>query len=365
MKKLRAIALYLPQFHPIPENDAWWGKGFTEWTNVARARPRYRGHCQPRLPADLGYYDLRVPEVREQQAEMAREYGIHGFCYYHYWFNGKRILERPFDEVLLSGKPDFPFMLCWANENWTKAWDGGENAILIKQEYSFEDDIKHIRQLVPIFKDSRYIKVNQKPVFCIYRASLFPDIRRTIALWREEAGRANMELYLCGFESFAQEGDELIEMGFDATVEFQPHALKKNGYLKYRNIFNRIINKISRMAISRPIRSELYSYRKYVNYLCKQGMPGYKRYPCVIPNWDNSPRRQGVFFAFKKSTPALYYQWLKYAIDIFKPYGEDENFIFINAWNEWGEGNYLEPDQKWGRAYLEKTKKAILPDKGQ
>ena len=178
-KDIRPIAIYLPQFHPVPENDLWWGKGFTEWTNVVKAKPLFKDHYQPHLPADLGFYDLRVPEVREAQANLAREYGIFGFCYYHYWFNGKRILEKPFEEVFESGKPDFPFMLCWANENWTRSWDGGNNEILLEQKYCHEDDKKHIQSLIPYFKDKRYIKANGKPVIAIYRSTLLPDVART------------------------------------------------------------------------------------------------------------------------------------------------------------------------------------------
>ena len=181
----RVIAFYLPQYHPFPENDRWWGAGFTEWRNVVKARPLFRGHYQPHLPADLGFYDLRVPEVRQQQAALAERYGLSGFCYYHYWFNGHRLMQRPVEEMLASGKPDFPFMLCWANENWTRAWDGGEQEVLIRQEYSEEDDRAHIRYLLDeVFRDPRYIRVDGKPVFAVYRSALFPDMRRTIEVWR-------------------------------------------------------------------------------------------------------------------------------------------------------------------------------------
>src|SRR5665647_256742 len=200
--KIRPIAMYLPQFHPIPENDEWWGKGFTEWTNVAKAKPLFKGHYQPHLPADLGFYDLRLEESRIAQAEMAKVNGIYGFCYYHYWFNGKRILERPFQEIFETGKPDFPFMLCWANENWTRTWDGGNHHILLEQKHSPEDDRNHIKALIPYFKDSRYIRVDNKPVFSVYRASLFPDISNTIRIWREEAEKEGLELYICCFETF-------------------------------------------------------------------------------------------------------------------------------------------------------------------
>lgn len=175
--KHRVIAIYLPQYHPFKENDEWWGKGFTEWTNVTKSRPRFPGHYQPHLPSDLGFYDLRVPEVREQQAQMAKEFGLYGFCYYHYWFNGKLLMERPLQEILESGKPNFPFMICWANENWTRAWDGGEKQILIKQEYTEEDARNHIKWLIPYFKDYRYIRIDDKPVIAIYRTTIIPNFK--------------------------------------------------------------------------------------------------------------------------------------------------------------------------------------------
>jgi lipopolysaccharide biosynthesis protein len=222
----RLIAFYLPQFHPIPENDEWWGKGFTEWTNVTKSRPLFTDHYQPHLPGDLGFYDLRLPEVREAQAELAKKFGIYGFCYYHYWFNGKRIVERPFNEVLTAGKPNFPFCLCWANENWTRAWDGGDSELLIEQKYSEEDDIRHIHWLVRAFQDDRYIKISGKPLFLIYRASNLPDPLRITTIWRKEAFKLGIkDIYLCKVESFPSEHGDPAKDGFDAAVEFQPDWL--------------------------------------------------------------------------------------------------------------------------------------------
>ncbi len=199
----RVIAFYLPQFHPIPENDAWWGAGFTEWTNVRKARPLFPGHYQPHVPADLGYYDLRDPGARQAQADLARAYGIYGFCYYHYWFNGKRLLSQPFDAVLESGKPAFPFCLCWANHHWNRAWDGQATQLLMQQTYSAQDDLAHIRWLAPAFRDARYIRVAGKPLFLVYNASDLPDALRTTSLWRDEAHRLGMgDLFLVKVESF-------------------------------------------------------------------------------------------------------------------------------------------------------------------
>src|SRR6266446_2869134 len=204
MDNVRVIAFYLPQFHPIPENDAWWGKGFTEWTNVTKARPLFRGHYQPHLPADLGFYDLRVAESREAQADLARQYGITGFCYYHYWFAGKRLLHRPFDEVLTSGRPDFPFCLCWANENWTRVWDGGGSEVLMEQTYSEQDDRAHIQALMPAFADTRYFRIDGRPLFLVYRTELLPEPARTADIWRSEVSKAGLgDLYLARVENFA------------------------------------------------------------------------------------------------------------------------------------------------------------------
>src|SRR5262245_51865075 len=217
-KRPRVIAFYLPQYHPFPENDAWWGKGFTEWRNVTRARPQFPGHYQPHLPADLGFYDLRLPEIRVAQAELARQYGIDGFCYYHYWFNGKRLMERPFDEVLDSGRPDFPFCLCWPNENWNRAWDGHSREVIMAQSYSTEDHVRHARWLATAFRDPRYIRVDGRPLFLVYRATLIPEPRTMTAIFREEASKAGVgEIFLARVESQPVERGDPADLGFDAA----------------------------------------------------------------------------------------------------------------------------------------------------
>lgn len=357
-KDIRAIALYLPQFHPVPENDEWWGKGFTEWRNVARARPLFPGHYQPHLPADLGFYDLRLPEAREGQAEMARQYGIHGFCYYHYWFTGRRILERPFNEVLASGKPDFPFCLCWANEDWTRAWDGGKTNILLGQNYSHEDDLAHINSLLPAFRDPRYIRVNGRPLFLVYRTGLLPDPKRTAEIWREAAIRAGVgDLYLVRVERFARDVDPAA-IGFDATMEFAPDA----DAMAARRFHDGLPGFLSR----RGIISRAYAQNRVVRYadlaesMLSRPMPSFKRFRCVTPMWDNSARRKQHAWITIDSTPELYQNWLEtIAAQTRERYQGDERLVFINAWNEWAEGNHLEPDLKWGRAYLEATLGAL------
>ena len=358
-KKIRPIAIFLPQFYPTEENDEWWGMGFTEWTNVTKARPRFLGHYQPHLPADLGFYDLRLAEVKELQAKMAREYGISAFCYYHYWFNGRRILEKPMEDILKTGKPDLPFMFCWANENWTKGWSNKPDDILLQQDYSLEDDKNHIAYLLNVFKDPRYLRIDNKPVIAIYRSTLIPDVSATLKLWRDEAKKEGIELYICRFESYGVSGEEYLDAGFDAAIEFQPHAMNSNSYMKNRNILPRMINKLARRYLKQNLLPIILSYPSYVRFMCKQSQPTYKRYPCVMPSWDNAPRKKGFFLAFKGSTPTLYYKWLKSVVSNFVPYSKDENLLFINAWNEWAEGAHLEPDQKWGRAYLEMTKKVL------
>lgn len=356
--KVRLITFYLPQFHPIPENNEWWGKGFTEWTNVVKAKPLFPGHYQPHLPADLGFYDLRLPEVRQAQAELAKDHGIHAFCYYHYWFNGKRLLARPFNEVFYSGKPKLPFCLCWANENWTRVWDGGNNDILISQKYSDEDDKQHIKWLINVFRDERYIRIAGKPIFLVYRASMFPDPLRTTSIWREEANRMGVgDIYLCKIESFVDERCDPTQIGFDAAVEFQPDWINLGNPFR-RSSFWSLATKL-RLSNSAYQSNRIYSYSSVVQKMLQKSIPSYKRFPCVTPSWDNTPRRKNNFVILKDSTPELYEKWLKAVIEKFIPFSEEENLVFINAWNEWGEGNYLEPDQKWGRAYLEATYKAI------
>lgn len=356
----RLIAINLPQYHPFKENDKWWGKGFTEWTNVVKARPRFKGHYQPHLPADTGFYDLRLPEARQMQADMAKKYGIYGFCYYHYWFNGKQLMERPVKEILTSGKPDFPFMLCWANENWTRAWNGENKEILIEQKYSEQDDIEHMEYLCTnVFNDPRYIRINNKPFFVVYRPNLIPDIANTIAVWRNIAKKHNINLYLGFMRPREGQEDILLQNGFDTAIDFHPHMdIRKKWYLDINAWTDCFREHILRKKSY--IMPTLFDYSKYVNIVTSRPYPKFKQFPGLTPGWDNSARRVGKsFHALTNSTPSAYGKWLRHILDTFKPFSKEENFIFINAWNEWAEGNHLEPDQKWGLAYLEETKKQI------
>jgi lipopolysaccharide biosynthesis protein len=354
---MQAIALYLPQFHPIPENDEWWGPGFTEWTNVVKARPLFRGHYQPHLPADLGFYDLRTPESREAQASLAQAHGISGFCYYHYWFNGRRLLQRPFEEVLLSGTPKLPFCLCWANENWTRRWDGHNDRVLLEQAHSVEDDERHAEHLVQAFRDDRYIKINGKPLFLVYRTALLRNPAQTAGIWRAKARAAGFpDLYLVRVESWADYTDPEA-IGFDAAIEFAPDfgALPRAIGSRW-NVPSRLHDRWMRHKVDH----EIFRYDTLVHYMLAKPGVRYKRFRCVTPGWDNSPRRRTGGRIVVGSTPQVYENWLRtVAGDTRAAYAEGEDLIFINAWNEWAEGNHLEPDQRWGRAYLEATARAL------
>jgi lipopolysaccharide biosynthesis protein len=354
---VRALAFYLPQYHPIPENDAWWGRGFTEWRNVAQAGSLYKGHVQPQIPADLGFYDLRLAETREDQAALAREHGIHGFVYYHYWFTGRRLLERPFDEVLASGRPDFPFALCWANEDWTRAWDGASGEVLVRQDYSADDDRAHIRSLLPAFADGRYVRVDGRPLFLVYTASRLPEPRRTTDLWREEAVRAGVgDLYLCRVDHDRERGDPTAD-GFDAAVDFQPDFTNL-GRARRRSIPARAVRRLH--LTNQAYRwHRIYDYTTFVDRMLARPPVAYKRFPGVTPGWDNTPRRRRKAVIIGDSTPAEYERWLTVVLDGFTPFGAGEDLVFLNAWNEWAEGNHLEPCRRWGRAYLEATRRAL------
>ena len=353
--KPRLIAFYLPQFHPIPENDEWWGRGFTEWTNVAKAVPLFRGHYQPHFPADLGFYDLRVPEVREAQAAMAKAYGIEGFCYYHYWFgHGRRLLERPFNEVLSSGKPDFPFCLCWANDTWTGIWHGAPNKVLIEQRYPGVEDYKaHFYALLDAFRDPRYMTVDGKKIFIIYSPQEFADILVFVRLWDELALKEGLK----GFHFIAHATKDHPERyGCQACIDDAPFlSMHSNS----RPIWDRILSKMSRVLIKKTFRPTVIPYAALVEFLRTRPLSG-EEYPLVIPNWDNTPRSGVNGWVLKDSTPELFKAMLRDALcrvrDRRLP---DDRIVFVKAWNEWAEGNYLEPDRNFGYQYLQAIKDSL------
>ncbi len=354
---VRLIAFHLPQFHPIPENDRWWGKGFTEWTNVARARPLFRRHDQPRLPADLGFYDLRLPEARAAQAELARRYGIEGFCYWHYWFHGQRLLERPVEEILRSGEPNFPFCLGWANESWSRSWLGDQREILIEQRYSDPDDRAHARDLCRAFADPRYIRIDGRPMLLVYKPMLLPDARRTTDNFRAECTRLGLpEPYLVGIDAHCP-GTDMRTLGFDMTEHHEPQ-LGVLGHEAFDDAprVSRLRRNLRQGVISR--RFKIYSYAEATELMAR-ARPGFPHFPCCFTGWDNSARRGRHAIVMVGSTPELFYQQLAQMAGAVVHKPRDERVIFINAWNEWAEGMYLEPDARWGHEYLKAVARAL------
>ncbi len=350
--KIKAIAINLPQYHPTVENDEWWGKGFTEWTNVSKAKPLFKGHYQPHLPTDLGFYDLRLEEARIAQAELAKEYGIYGFCYYHYWFNGKRLLERPVNDILSSGKPEFPFMLCWANETWSRRWLGEEKEILIKQEYSDEDDKNHIEWLCKnAFSDKRYITIHNRPAFVIYRPQDLPDYKNTIKIFKETAIKLGCnEPYIIASNSHTATFD-----GFDHVMNFEPQLGR--GLLKDAFNDNRSAGKFFRNLSLGVLSAKLkvYDYKKVKKIMASRKFT-YKYLPSVFVGWDNTARRGLNGIIIKNQDPQIFKKSLEDAKKLVSDYEDDEKIVFINAWNEWAEGNHLEPCKKHGRDFLKMIK---------
>lgn len=365
--KVKAISFYLPQFHPIPENDEWWGNGFTEWTNVAATRPRFKGHYQPHIPADLGFYDLRLSDSRISQANLARDYGLYGFCYYHYWFNGKLLLDTPLKSVLSSNEPDYPFCICWANENWTRAWDGLERQVLIKQVYSNDDSIKHMNYILQIIADRRYIRINNKPLILIYRPDIIPKLSEMLAIWREVSIVDFPEgIYLAGVRNgFSKLSDsQYISAGFDALVDFQPNREDFPAPSNFNSFVKATLQRYlpdsiyQRMKLS-VTASNIVSYEKMVKLMIEKSWPiNYIKFPCVFPSWDNSPRRKSATI-IQNDDPKLFSIWLNKAISNVANYDNDEKIVFVNAWNEWAEGCHLEPDKKHGRSFLEAVASAL------
>ncbi len=350
--KTKLISFYLPQYHRIQENDEWWGPGFTEWTNVAKARPNFDGHYQPHIPRDFGFYDLSRIEVMREQAEMARNYGVYGFCFYYYWFSGRRILERPLDNFLNSDI-NMPFCLCWANENWTRTWDGDTKSVLLEQKYAEGDEEKLIASLMPFFLDPRYIRVDGKPMLIVYRINELPSPAGSVLKWRaaaEQAGLSGLHISVVDFYDIS----DPREVGADAMVEFPPH--KFNGPQNHPDPMPKITNS----AFS----GGMIDYVKMIAQSAHRERPEFIRYRGIIPGWDNTARRQNSPTIIVNNSPELYGAWLSYlrAYSRESQLNHESSFVFINAWNEWGEGCHLEPDLRWGLRYLEETKRSAWYD---
>ena len=380
--KARIIALYLPQFHPIPENDRWWGPGFTEWTNVAKAKPLFRGHQQPKIPANLGFYDLRLPETREAQAELAREAGIEGFCYYHYWFGGKELLERPFREVVASGKPDFPFCLCWANHSWSnKTWNRKsamqENSMLMEQVYpGREDDVAHFMSILPALKDDRYIRIDGRPVFVLYSPWDHPHVREWIQTWRQLSVEHGLPgLYMIGIcdstltfrqkpdgtrervmpnlESSAELFQTVLDMGFDAVNSFGKRRGEMLSAGKYQDLAKTVVR---RLGV--PV-GQRYEYAKTVKGFFAPEDRWENVFPTILPQWDRTPRMASYDGVYVHATPEAFEKHVRQAVDIVSGKEPEHRVIFLKSWNEWGEGTYVEPDTEYGTGFLTAIRKAL------
>jgi lipopolysaccharide biosynthesis protein len=360
---VRAIAYYLPQFHPIPENDRWWGDGFTEWSNVAKARPLFPGHRQPRLPGELGFYDLRLPEVREAQAALARDHGVQAFCYYHYWFGaGRRLLERPFNEVLRSGEPEFPFCLAWANQTWSGIWHGAPERVLVEQTYPGEDDDRaHFASLTAAFHDQRYLRVDGKPLFLVYRPQELPEPERFVALWRSMAQDAGLPgLFLVGR---SPGGFDPCAHGFDGVVSSQVTPPFRSRLQHDRRARWRPDWMLSVATRRTGLFPAVYSYRKWAKYIPSLPDGAGLAFPTVVPGWDNTPRSGRRGTVYHGATPPAFRQQVQRAVDLLAGRPPQRRLLFVQAWNEWGEGDYLEPDREYGRAFLETFRDAVCEER--
>ena len=355
------IAYYLPQYHPTKRNNEWWGKGFTEWTNVGKAKKLYPGHYQPKVPSELGYYDLRLPEVREAQVELAKEAGVTGFCYYHYWFEaGFEELERPFNEVVESGKPDFPFCVCWANESWySKFWNNDgtvEKKILAEQKYlGKEDNEKHFYSLLKAFKDKRYIRVDGKLLFVIYQPLGFKNFKEFKAQWNQLAIENGLEgFFFVGQTLHKEKIDEIIEYGFDAVN----HCHRLDNYYQYNKASNFVMRcfNFARKFIKVPF---IIPYKKAIKHSVFEEDYREDVFPTMMPNWDHTPRSGRGGTVLHNATPKLFEEHAQKVLATIKNKKEDKRIVFLKSWNEWGEGNYMEPDLKFGRGFINALKKAI------
>lgn len=350
--RAKAIAFYLPQFHPVKENDLWHGKDFTEWTNTAKARPLFEGHYQPHIPDELGYYDLSDPGVRLRQAKLAKEYRIEAFCYYHYWFAGRRILEKPFDEVLRSNEPDMDFCLCWANESWTGIWHGAPKRMLIEQTYPGRaDHIHHFENLIPAFLDDRYVTVENKPLFLILNPADIPDIKDYLNLWQSLARKVGLRgLYMVGIRHWDTPWNPEA-IGFDASITIKIPPRPSPG----------VVPRLKKIEGGNLI---CFDHRRIVDQLLNTQKMDWMDYPCIGPNWDNTPRCGNRGLVLDCSRPELFRKNVKTACSLVRPFENEHRLIFIKSWNEWGEGNHLEPDLRFRRQYLEVLRNELtLPER--
>lgn len=387
-RSARAIAFYLPQFHPIPENNLWWGEDFTEWTNVRQARPLFEGHYQPRIPSELGYYDLRSSETREAQAELARAHGIEGFCYWHYWFAGRRLLERPFNAVLESGKPDFPFCLAWANHSWTASWVGRPWELLMDQTYPGRSDYEaHFHALRDAFADDRYITVEGKPLFLVFRPDKLSDPREFTDCWRELARQAGFKgLYLLGIMNADADPAPLgldggVHKGLGHLLSFLPSSIQRKAEARRRSqvLLERPGLAFVHQAIARARRPSwlgplaawhdelseglllpsVSSYQELIEAASRQLTVSDEHFPCVVPNWDNTPRVGRWGWVLRDSSPDLFAEHLRHALSLIASRPLERRLVFLKSWNEWAEGNHLEPDERYGRGYLRAAQRVL------
>ncbi len=346
---MRVIAYYLPQFHAIKENDEWWGKDYTEWVSVREAKPLFKGHQQPVEPGELGYYNLMDADVRERQAALAREAGIEGFCYWHYWFDGKQLLEQPLQAVLKSGKPDFPFCIGWANESWkAKTWlnqQAAPDRVLIEQTYSEVDDRAHFEAILPMLRDKRYIKVDNKPLLMIYRPLDLPDGKAWMERWQQMAKNAGFNgLFLLGHTLYAQETDAILRLGFDAVNIVPIGDVKRNKKLAILHLPTLVRYLMGRSPL-------VYEYARAIKLFASPVMQREDVVPTIMPNWDHSPRSKNRAFILHDATPQAFKQHVEAIKQIVDK--KKNPLVMLKSWNEWGEGNYIEPDRRWGRQFLD------------
>lgn len=341
--RVKLIAFFLTQYHPTPENDKWWGQGFTEWTNTTKAKPLFPDHYQPHLPTDLGFYDLRLRKSRRDQIELAKAYGVDGFCYHYYWFSGQRILNEPLDDMLADPESDMPFCICWANENWTRRWDAAEHEILIAQQYGPTDDLEFIKAVAPMFADKRYIRIDGAPFFMVYRPQHLPDAKKTVAIWREYCASIGIPKIHVAC-AFSHGNWDYRQYDFDAGVEFPPHNMVKE-------------NLAPKMKFFGDFEGYVFDYKDVAElYLDREYGPELNGYRTVFPSWDNTARRGAIASFGLNGTPQNYEYWLSQAIRrTEEDFPSQERFVFINAWNEWAEGCHLEPCRQYGRQFLEAT----------